>query len=417
MSINEINNPQIGGVKMVDIPKEQHQMPVRHYVLIDWMDKLGDKAFNAYLRLLEMAFNPERTLTNEAARVPEPLEDVMKHLKIGSKTTLYNKVIKPLWNYGLIDLQTYEGDHRKTQKPVNIIVYHYPKNEYARNILPLEKVRDYDKQYNSKAKIYANMKPRKTLENVGTNTVQKMYGVKNEENDNDPTVQKVYGVKSLPYKKCTVHSYRTISVRNKVFKELKELKEKEIKIKVNKARARVSYLFDPKYINLKNQVLEYGFTKAESISLLKHVHAKKIIDSLTNKVVMESLTLVASDLDNGIIKCDLGLWTAGKLERVARKHSRKLNLPSRKVSNPANKKVSKKSARGGRKEMIPHWMDDEKKEPFVQSSEVAEEAAKLKAEIEAQAAAKKASQEGKLDLAEKIKKLQEEGIGVAGGSK
>lgn len=77
------------------------------------------------------------------------------------------------------------------------------------------------------------------------------------------------------------------------------------------------------------------------------------------------------------------------------------------LANHSKGKFADSSKSSGRKEKIPDWMDDEKKEPFVQSPEVAEEAARLKAEIDAERAEKKA------DYLERVRKLKEKGVGVS----
>lgn len=132
-------------------PKKRNELrlPVLHYVVADdWIQKLGEKAFCAWLR-----FHTWVDRRNEGVdKVPYTMEDVAKKLGV-SKATLYRTIIRPLWEYGLIDLVEYENTNRKTQKPVNIIVYESPKNEHETKVMPLVKLRDW-KDYGSSAQIY-----------------------------------------------------------------------------------------------------------------------------------------------------------------------------------------------------------------------------------------------------------------------
>jgi len=133
-------------------PKKRNELrlPVLHYVVADdWIQKLGEKAFCAWLRFHTWV---DRRENEGVDKVPYTMEDVAKKLGV-SKATLYRTIIRPLWEYGLIDLVEYESTNRKTQKPVNIIVYESPKNEHETKVMPLVKLRDW-KDYGSSAQIY-----------------------------------------------------------------------------------------------------------------------------------------------------------------------------------------------------------------------------------------------------------------------
>ncbi|WP_079524958.1 MULTISPECIES: hypothetical protein [Halobacillus] len=128
-------------------PRGELRLPQLHFVAMDdWVDKLGEKSFVLWLKLL----------THADRRDPERIQDIVpydieslakKHLGM-SKAKFY-RLIKPLWNYGLVDLIEYEASTRKTQKPVNVIIYEYPQNDYGLAIKPLEKLRDYETDYKS----------------------------------------------------------------------------------------------------------------------------------------------------------------------------------------------------------------------------------------------------------------------------
>lgn len=120
------------------------RLPQLHFIVCDdWIDKIGERAFAAWLKFYSWAdrSDPER----DYEKIPGSLNKVAEKLGV-SKPTFYNTIIGPLWEYGFIDLEEYE--HNKT-RCMNIIVYEYPQNDPARATLPLEKIRDYRKDYTS----------------------------------------------------------------------------------------------------------------------------------------------------------------------------------------------------------------------------------------------------------------------------
>ncbi|WP_324658913.1 hypothetical protein [Bacillus cereus] len=66
-----------------------------------------------------------------------------------SKST-YLRLIKPLYEYGLVDLIEYEDSKNKGSKPINIIVHRYPQNSYPLSVMPLEKCRDWEQRVDEK---------------------------------------------------------------------------------------------------------------------------------------------------------------------------------------------------------------------------------------------------------------------------
>src|SRR5699024_8408862 len=64
---------------------------------------------------------------------------------------------RPLWNYGLIDLKEYYNDKIKGTSATNIIVYKYPQNKKELETKPLEKIRDYETDYNSNARVFGKL--------------------------------------------------------------------------------------------------------------------------------------------------------------------------------------------------------------------------------------------------------------------
>lgn len=130
------------------MPREQLRMPQEAYIQIDqWIDYLGPETYIWWRKFISWV---DRTESREYDfHVPYTLENVFKRLGV-SQTTFYRK-IKILWESGLIELLEFEKSARKTQKPKNIIVYNYPFNKKENEYLPLEKRRDWVKDYASES--------------------------------------------------------------------------------------------------------------------------------------------------------------------------------------------------------------------------------------------------------------------------
>ncbi|WP_392355836.1 hypothetical protein PSR14_31225 (plasmid) [Bacillus sp. A01H] len=139
--------------------RNELQLPILHFVCMDdWIEKLGDKAFTAWLKFYTWCNREEDAHGNrpEDDVIPSSLTKVQKRLGVG-KDTFYNKILKPLWNHGLIDVFEYKSEGWKGQGNVNIIVYEYPQNNYDLAVQPLEQIRDYDTDYTSQAKVFAKL--------------------------------------------------------------------------------------------------------------------------------------------------------------------------------------------------------------------------------------------------------------------
>ncbi|WP_242260737.1 MULTISPECIES: hypothetical protein [unclassified Bacillus cereus group] len=148
--------------------RNELQLPILHFVCMDdWIEKIGDKAFTAWLKFYTWCNREEDENGNRPDDdvIPSSLTKVQKRLGVG-KDTFYNKILKPLWNHGLIDVFEYKSEGWKGQGNVNIIVYEYPQNEHALSTKPLEKIRDYDTDYTSQAKTFAKLggRPKKMEE-------------------------------------------------------------------------------------------------------------------------------------------------------------------------------------------------------------------------------------------------------------
>lgn len=151
--------------KQGEVHRNELELPSLHFVVMDnWIDVIGEKAFIAWLKMFtwcdRRTVKDNPSLWNESV-IPKSLNKVMKDLGVG-RTTFYNKILKPLWNVGLIDLVEFEDSKQSGTKPINIIVYKYPQNKYELSVKPLEVIRDYDNDYNSNSKTFAQMKKYRT---------------------------------------------------------------------------------------------------------------------------------------------------------------------------------------------------------------------------------------------------------------
>ncbi|MCU5288462.1 replication protein [Bacillus paranthracis] len=136
------------------VPKEELRLPNQHFITaMDWIDKLGESAYCDYLKMYTMA--DRRDKDREYDRVPRALSSLWEALNRKEKY-FRQKILIPLWEYGLVDLVEYQGEQaRAGHKPMNIVIYRYPCNDITLLTKPLEKVRDWKKDYKSSGKFYA----------------------------------------------------------------------------------------------------------------------------------------------------------------------------------------------------------------------------------------------------------------------
>src|SRR5699024_1627795 len=117
--------------------REELQLPILTFVCADdWIDKLGNDAFVAWLKFYGWCDRSNERINKEMDVIPRSFSNLMKELGMGSKK-FYNKVIRPLWNYGLIDIEEYTESQQDGTKPNNIIVYEYPQNDITKRYKPL----------------------------------------------------------------------------------------------------------------------------------------------------------------------------------------------------------------------------------------------------------------------------------------
>ena len=125
------------------------RLPQLHFIVCDdWMKKLGRTAFCAWLEFYTYADRTRTLNTTGGDSIPNSMNKIAKKLGV-SKETFYNNVIRPLWNYGLIDLQPVDINGNQA---VNIIVYEYPQNDKKLETEPLLQIRDFDKDYQTETR-------------------------------------------------------------------------------------------------------------------------------------------------------------------------------------------------------------------------------------------------------------------------
>lgn len=154
------------------IPRNELELPTLHFVVMDqWLDVIGEKALFSWLKMYTWCKRDvEDSEINlwEQAKIPTSYNKVIKKLGVG-KDTFYNRILKPLWNVGMIDIEEYEESDSKGNKPMNIIVYKYPQNDKSLAFKPLEIIRNYDSEYSSTAKSFASKGGRRPKRNEEVN--------------------------------------------------------------------------------------------------------------------------------------------------------------------------------------------------------------------------------------------------------
>jgi len=126
-------------------------LPLSPMIISDWFPKLGEKAFLAWLNFLNWK-EPSESLSSPAV-LPYSLCQMIKRLKVGN-STFYNHILRPLWNYGLIDLERTPGlNHYK------ITVYLYPHNQPENAAKPLNPSRNYDQHLKMTSEINLGLLP------------------------------------------------------------------------------------------------------------------------------------------------------------------------------------------------------------------------------------------------------------------
>lgn len=150
------------------------QLPILHFVVTDqWTDVIGEKALFAWLKMYSWCKRDVETEDNqwETSKIPTSFNQIIKRLRVG-RETFYQSILRPLWNVGLIDIEEFEDSSRKGQKPMNVIVYKYPQNNSDLSTREITEIRNYDTDYTSTARTFAQKGGRKRKVEGGTEPVQ-----------------------------------------------------------------------------------------------------------------------------------------------------------------------------------------------------------------------------------------------------
>ena len=127
-------------------PRNYLELPPLYYIAMDdWLDKLGEKSFCLWLKLYTMV---DRTGEEQEHCVKTRTSKLIKKLNMSKPT--YLKLIKPLYEYGLVDLVEYEGSKNEGSKPVNIFVHKHPQGKFDLAVQPLEKCRSWEQRTDEK---------------------------------------------------------------------------------------------------------------------------------------------------------------------------------------------------------------------------------------------------------------------------
>lgn len=119
---------------------------IHSITLTDWLQKLGEKAFLAWLQF--HSWKTDQAHDDQPYSLCFSINKLVKKLSIG-KSTFYNKILKPLLRYGLIDLQPTESANRET----HLLVYAFPQNSPEKACLPLIPLSEPNDEWEGKLSI------------------------------------------------------------------------------------------------------------------------------------------------------------------------------------------------------------------------------------------------------------------------
>lgn len=90
----------------------QHADPIiqlPEVALTDWLTKLGEPAFVAWLRF--RTWREKHLPIDSSILLKIPIRQIIKKLRVANNT-FYTKILTPLWEHGLIDLKRSQKDRR-----------------------------------------------------------------------------------------------------------------------------------------------------------------------------------------------------------------------------------------------------------------------------------------------------------------
>lgn len=333
--------------------RNELELPRLYFVVVDqWLDVIGEKAFISWLKFYSWAdrSNDDTNKWNEA-RVPVSFNALIKRLGVG-KDTFYNKILKPLWNVGLIDLEEYEDSENEGNKPVNIIVYKYPQNNIALASKPLEKIRNYDTDYSSRAKTFAKLggRPKKDHGN-GSETEpggNKRSGVVLKQNQggfsnrtgggSEPELNNSVNLlnKSRNQLNNITNSSSSKGIKNNQAKRSEPRKNEEEEERLNRLIAKIESSFDFKV----TEIIKRSLT--EWIKRLPYEIINAEIDNCVLRNA-KSWAYIERTFEEDL---KLGIQTVEQLEEKIRRHKEKKANSNNSMKKPI------------RKEIVPDWFND-----------------------------------------------------------
>ncbi|MGE7976681.1 hypothetical protein ACQKOK_28265 [Bacillus cereus] len=125
-------------------PREALRLPQLHFIVMDdWLDKLGEKSFCLWLKLLTKV---DRT-DDRKNTVKYSQKALAESLGMAKSTML--RLLKPLYEYGLIEYTQYTFDTNK-HSAENIVIFEMPQNNPALQFAPLQKCRSWEQRTEEK---------------------------------------------------------------------------------------------------------------------------------------------------------------------------------------------------------------------------------------------------------------------------
>ncbi|MBU8732515.1 hypothetical protein KM915_20925 [Cytobacillus oceanisediminis] len=322
-------------------PREELRLPTLHFIVADdWINKLGEKTFCYWIKLLTLVDRTDEAKSKygNTFTVPRSLEDLYEKVFKMSKSTFYRNVIHPLWNYGLIDIVEWEDSYKLGQKPMNIIVYDYPQNSYELAVKPLVQCRDYKKDYNSNSAIFgriggqlrkedSQLKLESNIENDIENdgfkneTVDEFNGFKNETVDEINVLHKIADLNN-GFKNETVDGFKNETVTVSKMKPINYTNTL-----VNNSNTIIN---DSNTINLNlNQLNDYINSMKLPFGLKKYfsVRVKVLVEDSFNILDIEEFYNTSSHIKPDCSKEDIDYLNDFEFTRVVKTAYEKAQRP------------------------------------------------------------------------------------------
>ena len=331
--------------------REALRLPQLHFIAADdWMHKLGYEGFGAWLQFHTWV---DRKDANRAYdKIPMSLEASWEKLGI-SKSKFY-RLIAPMWEYGLIDIIEYEESKRIGQKPKNIVVYEYPFHEEERMFKPLEKLRDWKKDYVSKSKEVGQLGGRPKKSSL------------KKKDDQQPEKKREISVTVHRFKNKTVkkpaiiHRFKIETVNGFKIKTVTVSKLKRNNVSNNSINDQIT----PN--NVKNLSIIESIDKLDIPTRIKGALKDKIDRLILHKIDLSDIELLFKLHQKDLAHLEfesilLNVLDAKKYHYGFRKYMS--GAIDKFIENRLKRQQEQPDgqASSGRKEMIPEFMDEDRK--------------------------------------------------------